>query len=291
VTVLAPKVSIGVPVYNSAATLRAMLDALLSQTLTNFEIVISDNASTDATADICRGYAERDSRIRYIRQVQNIGAEPNFKFVLGEARAPYFMWSAGDDIRSPEFLEENVSFLELHPDYVASTCTNVFEQREETRRNPISFSLEGAPGRRMQKFFDHCWVSHGIFYGVIRTEALRGCDMVGKRFFANDWAIDLYLARRGNIHRTKKGQMVSGAGGASTRENPWRQYYTRWIDVVLPFHHIDRYVWTLSSGLSYSDRLPLFWKLLTLNLMFARYQLKSEVRTMYNAYLRPRLKS
>jgi len=92
-----PKVSIGMPVYNGEKYIRKALDSLIAQTFTDFELIISDNASIDNTENICRTYAERDSRIRYIRQRKNIGMTANFQFVLDDAVGEYFMWASHDD--------------------------------------------------------------------------------------------------------------------------------------------------------------------------------------------------
>ena len=92
-----PTVSIGMPVFNGAQYIREAIDSLLAQTFADFELIISDNASADATQEICEKYAEQDPRIRYVRQSKNIGAIANFKFVLDQARAKYFMWAAHDD--------------------------------------------------------------------------------------------------------------------------------------------------------------------------------------------------
>lgn len=86
------------PVYNGKAFIREAIDSLLAQTFTDFELIISDNASTDGTDASCRKYAERDSRIRYVRQPENRGAVTNFQFVLDEAVGKYFMWAAADDM-------------------------------------------------------------------------------------------------------------------------------------------------------------------------------------------------
>lgn len=99
-------VSIGMPVYNGERFIREALDSLLSQTFTDFELIISDNASTDSTERICRIYAEQDPRIRYIRQNENLGALPNFQFVLNEAKAEYFMWAACDDQWDSNWIEQ-----------------------------------------------------------------------------------------------------------------------------------------------------------------------------------------
>ncbi|WP_448533355.1 glycosyltransferase family 2 protein [Parathermosynechococcus lividus] len=101
-----PKISIGMPVYNGAKYIREALDSLLGQTFTDFELIISDNASTDDTEAICREYAVKDQRIRYVRQAQNLGAGSNFKFVLDEAIAEYFMWAAADDVWDKNWIEK-----------------------------------------------------------------------------------------------------------------------------------------------------------------------------------------
>ena len=98
-------VSIGMPVYNGEEFLRQALDSLLSQSYKNFELIISDNASTDGTQKICEEYIARDKRIRYIRQNENI-EELNFEFVLKEARGNYFMWVSDDDVWDSRFVEE-----------------------------------------------------------------------------------------------------------------------------------------------------------------------------------------
>jgi glycosyltransferase involved in cell wall biosynthesis len=87
-----PRVSVGLPVRNGANYLREALDSLLSQTLADFELVIGDNASTDGTEAICREFAARDDRVRYVRHDTDIGAPRNFNFVFPESQAPYFRW-------------------------------------------------------------------------------------------------------------------------------------------------------------------------------------------------------
>lgn len=101
-----PRVSIGMPVYNGEKYIREALDSLLVQTFTDFELIISDNASSDDTQAICEEYARRDKRVRYVRQSENIGMVANFQFVLDGAIGEYFMWAAHDDIWSPNWLEE-----------------------------------------------------------------------------------------------------------------------------------------------------------------------------------------
>ena len=99
------------PVYNGELFIREALDSLLAQTFTDFELIISDNCSTDGTEAICREYADKDSRIRYVRQAENRGATANFKFVFDEAVGEYFMWAAADDIWNKDFLHHCTTLL------------------------------------------------------------------------------------------------------------------------------------------------------------------------------------
>ena len=92
------------PVFNGEKFIKNAIDSILSQTFKNFELIISDNASTDSTSKICEEYALKDNRIRYFRQSQNFGAVKNFQFVLEQAKCEYFMWTAADDIRHKLFL-------------------------------------------------------------------------------------------------------------------------------------------------------------------------------------------
>lgn len=100
-----PVVSIGMPVYNGAKYIREALDSLLSQTFSSFELIISDNASIDATKAICEEYVRKDPRIRYVRQSENRGALANFKFVLNQAKGEFFMWAAADDRWDEDWIE------------------------------------------------------------------------------------------------------------------------------------------------------------------------------------------
>jgi glycosyltransferase involved in cell wall biosynthesis len=109
------RVSIGVPVFNGAHYLEECLDSLVTQTYDNLEILISDNASTDRTADVCRAYSERDARVRYYRQDQNIGAAANWNFVVRNATGEFFKWAAHDDVCGPDLVARSVAALEMSP--------------------------------------------------------------------------------------------------------------------------------------------------------------------------------
>ncbi len=125
-----PKVSIGMAVYNGQAYLREAVDSLLVQSFTDFELIISDNASTDLTEVICTEYIRKDSRIRYIRQTENMGPIKNFQFVLNEASADYFMWAAADDLIEPTFIDKLYNIMIEDPSY-ALTMSDIVNISEE----------------------------------------------------------------------------------------------------------------------------------------------------------------
>ena len=107
-----PQISIGLPVYNAELFIHKKIKSLLEQTFTDFELIISDNGSTDSTSLICEEYAKKDKRIKYIKQEKNMGAVWNYNLVLKEAKCDYFLWVAADDILSPKFIEKNINILE-----------------------------------------------------------------------------------------------------------------------------------------------------------------------------------
>ncbi len=110
-----PRVSIGLPVYNGQQYLAAAIDSLLAQTFTDFELIISDNASTDRTQEICESYAARDPRIRYYREHTNRGIAWNFTRTFELARGEYFRWHAHDDLCAPTLIERSVEILDSDP--------------------------------------------------------------------------------------------------------------------------------------------------------------------------------
>jgi glycosyltransferase involved in cell wall biosynthesis len=113
-----PKVTIGVPVYNGEKYLAAALDTLLAQSFEDFELIISDNASTDRTEEIARAYAARDGRVHYERSLTNRGCAWNHNQVFALARGRYFRWAAHDDLSAPTLLARTVELLDERPDVV-----------------------------------------------------------------------------------------------------------------------------------------------------------------------------
>jgi len=102
-----PMVSVGIPTYNRPEGLRNTLNRVTNQTYRNLDIIISDNCSFDrqAVAAVIEEFSKNDSRVRFVRQSENIGAIRNFKFLLDQATADYFVWAADDDELDPEYIE------------------------------------------------------------------------------------------------------------------------------------------------------------------------------------------
>lgn len=176
----APKLSIGLPVYNGEKFLAQSLDCLLAQTFTDFEIIISDNASEDSTAEICAKYVAADSRIRYIRQPKNIGAGPNHNFVFAEARAPYFKWASHDDLYQPDLLLRCIELLDTHPDVVLVHSYEAFIDETGAVVTPIRYTLETDSQCVSRRFRSLLFEPVGDdFYGVIRSSTLKRTAMHG----------------------------------------------------------------------------------------------------------------
>jgi glycosyltransferase involved in cell wall biosynthesis len=155
-TAVPAAVSIGMPVYNGEKYIREALDSLLAQSYTDFELVISDNASTDGTEAICQQYAATDSRIRYVRQPVNLGALDNFTFVLDEARGGYFMWAAADDKWDPNWISEMLNAMKTtgaNAAFGKIQCIDEHSQELNHYANNLTFEYRGQRWLRQLKYF------------------------------------------------------------------------------------------------------------------------------------------
>ena len=117
-----PRVSIGMPVFNGEKYLRQSIESILHQTYQDFELIISDNASTDHTQSICMEYVNQDNRVRYYRNKENLGGPRNYNRVFELSSGEYFKWAAYDDVLSSEFLRTCVSILDKDFSIVGCCC-------------------------------------------------------------------------------------------------------------------------------------------------------------------------
>ncbi len=212
-----PKLSIGIPVFNGQEFLPNLLDSLLAQTFTEFEIVICDNASTDRTPQICWEYEKRDSRVQYVRNLRNLGAVANFNRVFELSTAPLFKWAAHDDLHHEAYLDTCVRLLEENPDVVLAHAGTAFiDDRGEIlpfEQETGSF-VDPRTGRRywadVPSIGDHPvavsrfwqvltrarWGTH--MFGVVRREILKRTSLL-PNFAGSDRAMLAELALLGRF--------------------------------------------------------------------------------------------
>jgi glycosyltransferase involved in cell wall biosynthesis len=201
----APLVSIGLPVYNGAACIERALDSLLGQDLDDFEIVICDNASEDATPKICAAYAARDARIRLHRNPTNVGLVANFNRTFELSRGTYFRWAAHDDWHAPDTLRTTVGLLERNPAAVAcgSAVSIVDEQgRPEGIWHPtVDLDIADARRRFHRLIFMLGWPH--LLFGTLRSSAL-GRTQLMQSYLASDRVLLAELSLLGPILHTPR---------------------------------------------------------------------------------------
>jgi glycosyltransferase involved in cell wall biosynthesis len=170
------------PVYNGEQFLRTAIESIRAQTFTDFEVIISDNASTDSTGEICREYADRDERIRYVRQPENLGGSPNFNAVVHLANADYFKWATHDDVIAPTFLEVCVAALDTAPSDVALVYPKtILIDAEGDEIEPFDDLLDlrdPRPSARLRRYLENYRLSNAV-HGLHRLDTLRQTRLLG----------------------------------------------------------------------------------------------------------------
>ena len=193
-------VAIGLPVYNGERYLEDTLRSVLNQTFGNFDLFIADNASTDRTEEICRDYAERDSRIQYIRNPVNLGASKNYTVCFEPARSRYFRWQNADDPIEPSLIERCFQALEADPGVVlAYGKTHIIDEDGaflEAYDDNLHLSSESASKR-----FKDCIQNLGlqnVIYGLMRRDALAHTALLGN-YVAADMNLVVELSLYGKF--------------------------------------------------------------------------------------------
>ena len=241
------KVSIGLPVYNGENFLKYALDSLLSQTFRDFEIIISDNASTDNTPKICQEYVLRDKRIRYIRQNKNMGALWNFNFVLKQSNKEYFIWVSADDKLHPEFLEKNIDILEKNKNVVCSIGDVIysdvinyeFKLNNDTKkifRQKYVKSTYGTYESKVRTYLKFFQAS--MIYGLYRRDKLQKSITINKIFLAFDLSIILNVLKYGDFHVIDENLLHRYNKGSHSIIGTLRKYDISLINIIfleLPF--------------------------------------------------------
>lgn len=218
---MTPRLTIGLITYNGADNLRRCIDSLLSQTFTDFELLIHDNASTDGTSEICADYAARDSRVRHVRHPQTVPQSVNFRGVLMAAQTELFMWAADDDIWAPDFARLCIAELDAHPQAV-ECCTQVMfrdpDGAERIARG--TFAIRGTAVERVRGYLKNPRDSARL-YGVYRTPALQASYPDGINMFGYDWLVVCLTMLKGD-HLEAQGVHLVRSG------NPPGKYFEKY---------------------------------------------------------------
>lgn len=198
---MVPRVSIGLPVFNGGNYLAEALDSLVAQTCADFELIISDNGSTDGTERICREYAGRDPRIRYYRVEENRGAAWNFNRVFDLATAPYFKWAAHDDRCAPTYIEKCLEELEGDPSLVLchSRVTVIDERGQPVEDYAVGLGRIDSP-RPRDRFVDTILIRHRCYhvFGIMRRDVLARTPRIAS-YIGSDLPLLAELSLRGRF--------------------------------------------------------------------------------------------
>ena len=189
------------PVYNGEKFVADAIDSFLAQSFRDFELVISDNGSSDGTERICLEYAACDRRVRYYRSPVNRGAAWNYNRVFELSSAPYFKWAAHDDICAPEYIERCVGVLDRNGAVVLVYPKNRIIDEEGRLVGEYTDGFDLRSPRASDRLLQ-CLASSGRtnpIFGLMRGEALRRTRMVGN-YIASDYIILAELALIGEFY-------------------------------------------------------------------------------------------
>lgn len=220
----APLVSIAIAAYNRAHLIGRTLDSLLRQTVQDFEILISDDASPDETRIVCERYAEADSRVRYVRSEERLGLGGNCSRVLSMTRGEFVVLAGDDDIYEPDFLERLLAEMRRYPALSLAACrVDLIDQNDVVVRTmshqffasePLSSPLRNA--NRM------LWRGYGnLMTGMYRREPMMG-TLLYLPILDDEWdEIDVLflfeMALRGGVVSIPDILLHKRVGGASSK--------------------------------------------------------------------------
>lgn len=195
-----PLLSIGMPVYNGERTIRAALESLLAQTFTDFELIVSDNASSDRSWSIVEEFAARDPRVRAVRQLHNIGANANYTALFRAARGKYFKWASCNDWCAPQFLQRCVEQLQADPGVVlVAPRTRLFESDPAVFQDYLDdiACTQDDPVDRFKHVGERLALNN-VVNGVVLSDALRRTRLVD-HYPSADVVLVAHLALLGRI--------------------------------------------------------------------------------------------
>ncbi len=191
-------VSVCIPTYNRSAKLQRAVDALIKCSYANLEIIISDNASSDATQSVCTTLLNLDKRIKYFRHAENQGPTKNFEFARAQAKGKYFLWLSDDDYHDPDYIRVCVDELERDSSFVLVSGLGAYHRGDGklSRYENVIQPSSVTPLFRVVKFLWYVGES-SIIYGVCRRADVKDCIM--PNFLGGDWAWVSEVLLKGKI--------------------------------------------------------------------------------------------
>jgi len=208
-----PLVNIGIPVYNGQEKVEKALYSLLNQTYRNIQVLISDNASTDNTRDICERICAEDERVSYLRHPVNLGLTANFNAVLDRAQGDYFMWLGHDDWLSENYIEACQEALDENPDVSLVAGQTVYYRDGEVSYRGVGVQLpQESPQERVAAYYGMV-SENGTFYGLMRREQLANVRM--NDVMGGDWLVIAAMAFLGKVVTLPSISVNRALGGAT----------------------------------------------------------------------------
>ena len=227
-----PTVSIGMPVYNGANYIEEAIQSILNQTYSDFELIISDNASTDATGEICQAYVKQDSRILYCRNNKNLGAAKNANRTFTMARGDYFKLAAHDDLIAPEFLEKCVGVLKRDSSVVLCyTRTRFIDTNGDVLSNcDLKLNRVGS-SRPQDRFADLILIDYWCLeiFGLIQSRLLEKTPVFGS-YIASDRVLLAELGLLGRFHELPEYLFFSRQHPEQSIQATYLNFRGEWFD-------------------------------------------------------------
>lgn len=294
--------SIGLPVYNGEAYLEKSIQSLLAQTHRDFELVISDNHSSDRTHEICKSFARADRRVRYVRNPENLGAAENYNRVFRESSGRFFKWAAHDDLCAPEFLARCVAVLEADSSVVLcyprtsfidgqGNVTGLYEETDD-------FTSERPSARLHTWLFGRSGPWCNAVFGVVRSDVLRRTPLIGK-YISSDVILLGELLMRGPAVRIPEMLFYRrDHAGRSVKAHPGEDERAAWFDAASAGKtHLPAWRW-LRGYASAVRRVPMSVSekrrcgtLVARWALMYRGKLKDELRRAVEKKLSPRMRA
>jgi glycosyltransferase involved in cell wall biosynthesis len=253
-----PVVSIGMPVYNGERFIKEAIKSILDQTFEDFELIISDNASTDRTQKICQYYVKKDSRIRYYRSRINHGAAWNYNHVYKLSRGKYFKWAAHDDVCASKFIEKCVNGLDQNKSAVLCYPRTLIidENTKVIKKDPKRLNLmSNSLHKRFKIYLYNSGGECNSVFGLFRSFALKKTSLI-KNYMASDVVLLGHLSLLGMFHEVAEELFFRrDHPGTSVRANRNSSMVTQWFDpqkkgeIVFPhWRHLSEYIFCILNS-------------------------------------------